>query len=201
MPKAPALLLLAALVAAPPAYVAAQATDPAAQVIDSFDQTLIATMKGGKSLGAQGRYRKLEPAVTQTFDLATMTRFAVGPKWSTLAPADQAALVKAFTRMSVSTYAHNFDSYAGEKFNIVKVETRGLDKLVRTQLIPAGKAPVDLTYRMRDSGGWKIIDVYYNGSISQLTTQRSDFSATMNAGGPAALIKKLNDLSDKLMKS
>ena len=64
-----------------------------------------------------------------------------------------------------------------------------------------GAAPVTISYRMRENGGaWKIIDVFYNGSISQLTTRRSDFSATLAQGGAPALIAHLNALADKQMK-
>ncbi len=54
---------------------------------------------------------------------------------------------------------------------------------------------------MRQTGGsWKILDVYLNGTISQLATRRSDFASTVSAGGAPALIKKINDLSDEQMK-
>jgi len=200
--RAPASLLLALSLAAAPALVVAQASDPAATRVDAFYDVLLDAMRQGKSLGVDGRYRKLEPAVTRTLDLPAMTRFAVGPKWSGLSAAEQQQLVKAFSRMSVATYAKNFDSFSGQSFKVdPKVQTRGADKLVKTQLLQPGKAPVDLTYRMRQSGGdWKVIDVFYQGSVSQLTTQRSDFSATMASGGAPALVKKLDALSDSLMK-
>ena len=106
--------------------------------------------------------------------------------------------MKSFSRMSVATYAKNFDSFGGQSFTVdPNVQTRGADKLVKTQLLQKGKAPIDLTYRMR---GAKIIDVYYQGSVSQLTTQRSDFSASAAAGAPA-LVKKIDALSDSLMKN
>ena len=58
-----------------------------------------------------------------------------------------------------------------------------------------------LAYRMRDNGsGWKVIDVYYNGAISQLTTQRSDFAATLSSGGAKALVAKLDAQTEKLLK-
>jgi len=202
MRRAPSLLLALSLAAAP-ALAMAQASDPAAARVDAFYGVLLDTMKQGKSLGVEGRYRKLEPAVEQTLDLHAMTRFAVGPKWTALSPAEQAQVTKAFKRMSVATYAKNFDSFSGQSFKVdPKVQSRGPDKLVKTQLIQPGKAPVDLTYRMREAGqgGWKVIDVFYQGSVSQLTTQRSDFSATVAAGGAPALVKKLDALSDSLMK-
>ena len=200
------LTLAAALAVAstPSAIAFAQASDPGAATVESFDAALLDAMKQAKSLGVEGRYRKLDPAVQQAFDLPTMTRFAVGPAWATVAPADQAALIKAFARLSVATYAHNFDGYGGERFTMEpKVETRGPDKLVRSHIVSPHDKPVDLTYRMRQAadGRWKIIDVYYNGSVSELAARRSDFAASMANGGAPALVKKINALADKLLKS
>ena len=180
---------------------AAQA-DPAAARIEAFDKALIETMKAGPSLGAaQGRYRKLMPAVEDTFDLALMTRVAVGAPWATMSEADQKALIKGFTRLSVANYAHNFDSWSGDRFEIdPAVQTRGPDKIVQTHLIPGKGAPVSLSYRMRQSGGqWKAVDVLY-GAISQLTTRRSDFAAPLAAGGAKGLLAHLDTLSDNLLK-
>lgn len=193
--------LLAASVA-PAAIVQAQATDPGAATIDAFDNVLLEVMKQGKSLGVDGRYRRLEPAVQAAFDLPAMTRFAVGPKWTTLSAPEQASLVKAFTRLTVANYAKNFDSYGGEKFTVdAKVDTRGPDKLVRSHIVVPKEKPVDLTYRMRQSsdGRWKVIDVYYNGSVSELAARRSDFSSSISVSADA-LLRKIDALSDKLMR-
>ena len=196
------ILLAALLAAVAPAAAMAQAADPAAAQIDSFDNSLLAVMKQAKSLGVQGRYRELQPAVERTFDLPTMTRIAVGPKWTTVSPADQAALVKAFTRYSVAVYAKNFDGYDGEKFVLdPKVQSRGPDKLVHTQLVAPHDKTHDFAYRMRQAadGRWKVIDVY-SDQISQLATNRSDFTSTMNSGGASALIRKLDALADKQLR-
>ena len=176
----------------------AQASDPAAQQVQRFDDTLLATMKQGRSLGFQGRYRKLEPAVKQTFDLPLMIRFAVGTSWSGLSASDQAALLAAFTRYSTSTWAKNFASYSGQRFQVGTVDTRGPDKLVHTQLVSPSDS-TDLAYRMRQTTGgqWKVIDVYFNGSISQLSQQRADYASTLQSGGATALVQKINALSDK----
>jgi phospholipid transport system substrate-binding protein len=184
--------------AAPPTAAYAQASDPAAQQIDSFNHTLLEAMKGGKSLGFQGRYRKLEPAVTRTFNLPLMIRFATGPTWTTLPPADQAALLTAFTHFSISTWASHFDSYHQQKFEMGAVETHGPDKLVHAKLVSTDGSAVDLTYRMRDAGGgdWKAFDVYFNG-ISQLSQQRADYAVPLQSGGAKALVRKIDDLSDK----
>lgn len=195
------LFLLAAAPAVAPAV--AHAADPAADRIQAFDAALLETMKQGKALGPQGRYRKLEPAVEAAFDLPTMTGAAVGPaEWSKISPSDQAKLIAAFKRVNVGNWARNFDEWDGERFQVGKVDTRGVDKLVRNQLIPRSGPPVDLNYRMREAGagGWRIVDVYYNGAISSIATQRSDYASALKAGGAAALLKKLDAQGDALMK-
>jgi phospholipid transport system substrate-binding protein len=191
----------ALLACAPAAVVSAQALDPAAAKIETFDAALIATMKLGKAAGAQGRDKQIAPAVDATFDLPTMTAFAVGPTWAMTSAEDKAALIAAFRKFTIASYAKNFSSYDGQKIAVdPMVQTRLPDKLVRTTM-SGGGSTVALAYRMRQAGGtWKVIDVLYNGAISQLTTQRSDFTATLANGGVKALVAKLNAQTDKLLK-
>jgi phospholipid transport system substrate-binding protein len=130
-----------------------------------------------------------------------MTAFSVGSAWSNFSTDEQQAAIAAFTRLTIASYAHNFTSFSGERFEIQPdVVARGVDKIVQTHLISPHNAPVNLTYRMRESAGsWKIIDVYY-GAISQLTTRRADFSAPIAAGGASTLVAHLNSLSDDLLR-
>jgi phospholipid transport system substrate-binding protein len=210
MPQSPLMrLALAAGIstvlagAAVPAAVFAQASDPAAAKIESFDAAVIKTLQAGKAAGAAGRAKVVGPAVEQTFDLPFMTRVAVGPDWAKMSSDDQAALLKAYSRFAVANWAKNFDNYSGQKLELDgPVQTRGADKLVKTKLTGPGSSPVSLAYRMRDSGqGWKVIDVYYNSTISQITTQRSDFASTLSSGGAKALVAKLDAQTDKLLKA
>lgn len=176
--------------------------DPAVSQIDGFQATLLDAMKQGSALGAKGRARLIAPAVQRAFDLPTMTRFAVGPSWQTMSPAERSALTEAFARLTAASFARNFDSYSGERFEVSpKVDTRGPDKLVQARIVPAQGEATTIVYRMRQSGGtWKVIDVYYQGSISQLTTRRSDFAATVAAGGEPALLAHLNAQTEKLLR-
>ena len=186
-----------------PSAAQAAAADPAAQQIEGLDAALLEAMKAGKAgQSAKERYRKLEPAVARAFDFATMTRFAVGPAWANIPVGQQQQLIAGLQRLTVASYVHNFDGYSGQSFQVdPKVVTRGPDKVVQTHLISPGDAAVPISYRMRESGGaWKIIDVFYNGAISQLTTRRADFAATLANGGAAALVAHINALVDKAMK-
>lgn len=200
--RAMAILAAAAALAAPGAAVLAAQSDPAAAQIESMDAQLVDVMKEAKGLSAEGRLHKLEPVVARAYDTATMIRFAVGPTWSSIPAAQQQALTEAFARLTAASYAHQITGYSGERFEISpNVVTRGPDKVVATTLISPHDAPVNISYRMRQSGGtWKIIDVYYNGAISQLTTRRADFQSTLQHGGANALIAHLNALVDKQLK-
>jgi len=195
-----ALFALVLTMAAPAAR--AQDADPAASQVQAFQSSLLEMLKQGAALGPKGRFRKITPAVQKAFNLPVMTAFAVGPGWSGLTPAQHTSLIEAFTRLTAASYAHNFASYSGEKFTVEpKVESRGPNKLVQGHIIPAQGAPVSLIYRMQQAGGsWKVIDVYYQGSISQLTTRRSDFASAMAAGGAPALLNQLNAQVDKLLQ-
>jgi phospholipid transport system substrate-binding protein len=181
-----------------PAAAVAQAEDPARVTVQALDDGLIAIMKSGKAAGVAGRSTMIAPIVDRTFDLSLMTRLIVGPAWNTVAPADQAALIAAFRRMTIGQYARNFDSWSSESFVIApQIEERAGDKLVRTTLRGSGE-PVSISYRLRQSGGrWRIIDVFYKNSISQLATRRADFSGILASGGPKALIAHLNQLATK----
>jgi phospholipid transport system substrate-binding protein len=195
------VLTLVALAFGPAAVAQETLADPAARQIQSFYDTLLDSMKHAKDLGLKGRYEKLKPAVEQTYNLPMMTSLIVGAGWTKLSSAEQQALIQAFERMTIANYAKNFDSYDGEKFTVdPNVQTRGADKVVQSKLVTSSEA-IPFNYRMRQSGGaWKIVDVYLNGFVSELATRRSDFSSTLASGGAPALIKKINDLADALMK-
>jgi phospholipid transport system substrate-binding protein len=192
--------LLALLLAGVPASALA-AADPAAAQIERFDAALSTIMRDGASLGVKGRARELTPTVEAVFDLPVMTRFAVGPTWAGMSDADHQALTEAFKRLVIANYAHNFDS-EGTRFDVAaNVETRGPDKLVQCKIIPAHTDPASVLYRMREDGGtWKVIDVYYNNSISELTTKRADFASSLASGGAKALIAHIDAQVDKQMR-
>ncbi|MGD0143983.1 MAG: ABC transporter substrate-binding protein [Rhizomicrobium sp.] len=197
-----ALALTFALAAFAPARAAdATIADPAAKQVETFHAALIDTMKRGHDLGMMGRYKALEPAIDAAFDFPTMMRFIVGPTWATMSDTDHKSLTDAFRRLTIANYASNFDNFNGQHFTIdSNVIQRDSDRIVQTVFVPVGDKPVPLLYRMRQSGQtWKIIDIFLEGYVSELATRRSDFSATVAAGGAAALMKKMNTLADTIL--
>lgn len=176
-------------------------SDPGANQIRDFYDTLLDSMKHAKQLGVTGRYKKLAPAVDATFDFPAMTKMTVGPDWETTPETDRKALTDAFRRMTIADYAHNFDGYNGEAFTVnPKVQERADNKVVQTEMTAPGKAPIPFFYRMaQNKGGWKIVDVYLNGYVSEVAARRADFASTLKSGGAAALAQKLNAITDKTL--
>ena len=192
-----ALALTLVLLAAP----AAAAPDPAVQPVQTFYDTLLDAMKHAKELGVKGRYDKLKPVIEQTFDMPGMTRLSVGPMWNGMSAQEQQGLTAALGRYTIASYASNFNGYDGEKFVVDPASSpRQADRLVSSKLVTKSET-IPFNYRMREvNGSWKVLDIFLNGYVSQIAKQRSDFGATLQAGGAAALEKKINALSDKLMK-
>jgi phospholipid transport system substrate-binding protein len=168
---------------------AAHAQNPTA-VVEGFHNTLLDIMRNAPRLGVRGRYERLAPVMAQVFDLATMTRIAVGPPWTGFTAADQAALTEAFSRWSIATYAARFDGFSGETFSTQGVQaTANGDQLVRTTLNrTGGQEPVVLSYLLRSG---RVVDVYLTGTISELASRRSEFAGLIREGGAARLLAEL----------
>jgi phospholipid transport system substrate-binding protein len=191
-----AVALFLVLLAAP-----AFAADPAVQPVQNFYDSLLDSMKHAKELGVKGRYEKLKPVIEQSFDMAGMTRLSVGPAWNGMSPQEQQGLVASLNRYTIASYASNFNGYDGEKFVVEPASTlRAPDRMVLSKLVTKSET-IPFNYRMREvNGAWKVLDIFLNGYVSQIAKQRSDFGATVSAGGAAALKKKIDTLTDKLMK-
>jgi len=193
------VVLAVAVLFQAPAF--ADSSDPAASRITSFYGSLLDTMKQAKQLGVKGRYDKLSPVLAKTYDLPSMSKLAVGPSWSALTPQQQAAIINAFTRMTIATYASRFDGFSGEQFQILETSDRtNGDKIVKTQIVKSDGGTVPLNYLMRKSGAdWKIVDIYLDGTISELANRRAEFGAILKSGGPDALVVSLTKQGDKLL--
>jgi phospholipid transport system substrate-binding protein len=195
------LVLLAAALAAP-APARAQAAAPA-QVVEGFHAALLEVMRNAQRLGVRGREARLRPVMEAAFNLPAMTRIAVGPPWTQMAPAQQQALVAAFSDWVVATYASRFDGHGGEGFQTLgESQLANGDRLVRTQLNRPNDAPVQLNYLLRDAGGgaWRIVDIYLTGTISELASRRAEFTTLLREGGPERLVAELRQRTQSLLR-
>ena len=163
------------------------------QVVERLHEALITTMKSSDELGYAGRYAALEPVLADSFDAGFMSQKSVGRHWKVLDDSARRRLMSAFWTYTVANYAGRFDGYTGEEFvSLGEEESSHGTRLVRTRLrVPEGEV-VELDYRLRPvDGGWKVIDMYLDGTVSELALRRSQYSSLIRREGVEALIAAL----------
>jgi phospholipid transport system substrate-binding protein len=168
---------------------------PAAPV-ERLQAALLGAMQGGATLGLEGRSRQLDPVVRQAFDFAYMIRLVTGRHWEAMDEATRGRLTEAFSRMSVFTYAERFDDFSGERFEMLGEQPGPRETIwVETRLVPANGKPVQLNYLTRKDAdsAWRIIDVFVDGTVSELTTKRSEYGSVIARLGVEGLIRELEN--------
>jgi phospholipid transport system substrate-binding protein len=185
-----------------PVALHSEGADPAAARVSTLYDALLQIMKQAKQLGLQGRYDKLAPVLAKTYNLPLMSRIAVGQSWDALSAPQKQSIVTAFTRMTTATYANRFDGFSGESLEVLQtVDQPNGDKLVKTRIVQSDGKILALNYLARKTANdWRVIDVYLNGTISELASRRAEFAAIQKSGGPEALVASLNKQGDKLLK-
>jgi hopanoid biosynthesis associated membrane protein HpnM len=163
-----------------------------------FDALLV-TMKHGRTLGQSGRFAQLAPVIRRSFDTASMARLSVGPTWTGLSEAQRQEVSESIGRYMSAIYADRFDSYEGQKLEVVGEQPVASGVMVKSRIIKANGEPVKVDYMMRPNGeGWLISDVYLDSAISEVATRRSEFAAILKNDGIDGLIAALNRKADIL---
>lgn len=199
---------VAVLPFAVPAAFAASSDTAVTAPVQALDSALIGIMKAGsQNQSFIQRYGMLKPVVENTFDLPEILQVSVGLLWSQIPAAQQAQLQNVFDQYTVAAYVHGFDSYDGQTFKLMPgVRQAGAQRVVTTELVPKSGDPTTLSYVMSNVGGqWKATDILFNGTISKVATQRSDFGNAVAPGNATKLITALQHkvafLSNGTLKS
>jgi phospholipid transport system substrate-binding protein len=164
-------------------------------VVDALHQELIGVMKDAKTLGYKGRFDRLQPVIGELFDIPFMAQKSVGRHWKAVDRADRERLLDTFGTFTVANYAGRFSDYSDQSFETIKQEpsTHGTI-LVHSRLNNPGGDTVQLNYRLRPVGdSWRIIDVYLNGTVSELALRRSEYSSLIRREGFEALLTALDE--------
>ena len=170
--------------------------------VQSFQNGLISVMKEAEQLSVQGRYDRLKPLISDTFNLPLMAALSAGPYWKGANTAQRNRLVSAFTRMSVATLATLFDGYSGEIFTLngEKQGPQGITFVITILTSPSRQNGVEISYVARQSEGtWRLIDVIVDGGISEMKVRISEYTQTLKIGGISALSTLLEDKARQLL--
>jgi phospholipid transport system substrate-binding protein len=173
------------------------------QVVERFHSSLIQMMKEADALGFSGRCDFIRPVLGESFDLSFMGSKAVGRHWRKLSEEEQQLWLGKFERLTVSNYAGRFSAFSGEAFETLGDEPAARDTIVvMTRLNLPSDEDVLLNYRLFETpSGWRIIDVYLNGTVSELALRRSEYSSALKRDGfqhlTAAIDEKIAELEKK----
>jgi phospholipid transport system substrate-binding protein len=130
-----------------------------------------------------------------------MIAFSSGSAWNSASEEQRNQLVDAFARMSIATYASQFNGYTNEAFEVLgeRGGPRG-SILVDTRIVRDPKPPVAITYVMDKTGDqWRVIDILLEKKVSEMARRRSEYRQIIQQGGSNALIRALNEKTDKLL--
>jgi phospholipid transport system substrate-binding protein len=158
-------------------------------LVQHLDDAWLAVMKAGRSAPFEQRAAALAPVIEQTFDLDAVLAASLGPSWNALPDPQKTSLRAPCRRYTVVSYAANVDSYTGQTSQIApsvrNIGDAGLT--VHTRIVPTDGSATQLGYVMRSGpGGWRVVDVLADNSISRVAVQRSDFRHLLTSGGVAA---------------
>jgi phospholipid transport system substrate-binding protein len=175
-------------------------TTPAAARVETLHAALLGVLKDSATLPYAARFARLAPVVQQTFDLAFMAEKCIGRSWRTLDAEDRTRWIATFTRFTTANYAGRFTGFAGQSFETLGEEPGASDTtLVRTELVNPAEENVELTYRLRKVGDdWRIIDVYLDGTVSELALRRTEYSSVLKRDGFDTLVELVDEKIAKL---
>jgi phospholipid transport system substrate-binding protein len=195
--RASAVLLALSWASVSVAHAAETSDAPAASptnIVETLHVALLDVMKGADELGYQGRCDRLSPVLQNLYDIPFMAQKSVGRYWKTTSEEEREHLLETFAQFMAANYAGNFDGYSGQTFETLGEEqsTHGT-MLVRTRLVEPDGEATQLNYRLRPvDGEWRIIDVYLNGTVSELALRRSEYSSLIQREGFDSLLVALN---------
>lgn len=138
------------------------------------------------SLELDEQERRFKDIVHEYIAFKSIARWVLGGRhWRAASEKQRERYLALFEELMVATYAHRFQSYAGEK--LVVVGTRVIDTgqtLVQTTLMrPNAEKPLRVDWRVRETDGiHRVIDIMIEG-LSMSQSQRSEFSSLLRSNG------------------
>jgi phospholipid transport system substrate-binding protein len=166
----------------------------ATAVVEELHVHMTAVMKKSARMSFDQRFAALETPIARAFDLEFMAMHSLGSRYRELSETQRVRWIDSFRRFTVASHARRLTNYEGERFETEsEVPAFRGGVIVRTRLVHADGEGLPLGYRMRRTDdGWKIVDVYLSGVVSELAIRRDEFSSFYEREGIEALIASVN---------
>ncbi|RAU20393.1 organic solvent ABC transporter [Paramagnetospirillum kuznetsovii] len=192
------LFLLMAATGLPGAAFAGEVDD----ALRTFNARVLEVMKAGPKLGFKGRLDKFRAIVSDSYDITAITKAMLGPSAVKQLGDDMVKVSESYTTFSAATYAAQFGDWDGERFEVGESRpSTGGSLIVQSWIIPKTGDPTQIDYVMRQGQGrWRIIDVLFDGTVSQVAVRRSEFGSIYRAKGLTGLLETIEKQTAALEK-
>lgn len=174
---------------------------PETSNVFALQEGLLEILNDPAVVSSPARTAALGKLVGDTFDINAMGAIAVGVRtYATWSEAQRDEFLIAFARFMVATHANRFVGATGQRFDIEGSEaTEGGRKIVHAQYHRADQPPFPIDYLVQPTpAGWRILDVYLDGTISLLALHRSEFSSVLRDRGFAGFIAAMHAKADEI---
>jgi phospholipid transport system substrate-binding protein len=136
----------------------------------------------------------VDEKVLPLFDFTLLTKRAVGPSWKTATAEQKKVLVEEFRDLLVRVFITK--AFADNGNRTVKFEpgnyVEGDDQVtVKTLIVTPGEASVAVDYDLKNSSGWKVVDLAIAGPRLALDIYSNQFRDPLQQSGIEGLIKFL----------
>ena len=138
------------------------------------------------------KFLQTKKIVSNIFDYEKMIRIIYGRNWKKIEINKQNELKKIFLDYMSYNYTKRFSNIKQLDFKIINNNLIENKILVNSLLIIDNNEKIKISYLCNsDSKIEKIFDVIIDGSISEISTKKSEFSKLIKSGGPDGLIEAL----------
>jgi phospholipid transport system substrate-binding protein len=96
--------------------------------------------------------------------------------------------------MTTATYASRFNGYSGEKFVTgEEVSVQENSRIVKSQIVKSDGEPVAINYLVRRfEDGWRVVDIFLQGTYSEVATRRSEYTSVIERQGLDGLVRTID---------
>ncbi len=165
-------------------------------VVERLHEALLDSMRSAEQSGFETRREALRAVLLESFDFSFMAEKSAGRYWRNLDDDQRLALTTALTELALSNYAARFDAYDGERFETLGAEAAAYETvLVRSRIVQQGGTVTRLDYRLLagPEGEPRIVDVFLNGTVSELAMRRAEYTGVIKREGFDALLAALRE--------
>jgi phospholipid transport system substrate-binding protein len=174
-----------------PGYTPAPVTPD--QVVRSGVDRLVGFLMGAQNPSPEAIREFLEREIAPSFDFAYMARWAAGPMYRRLSPAQHARMSEVLKGLFLSALAKNLGTYARPLPRVdvypARASADGNQATVHARVVSHNGLFSRLNFRFYwNEHGWRIFDVSANGA-SAVAYYRTYFSEMFKRYGPDAVLR------------